>query len=127
MPLLNSTPPPGAGTHRQRCGGEVLVPVFNARTPYAVNSTLVTSVASVSDVSSIDWSGAVNVSSPNYPLNYANNMDCVWTLRAVDVPATRESDGYRLLVDMADVALEWHSYCTWDSLTLAQVSSRVVW
>ena len=123
VPLLNSTTPPGADT--QRCGGEVLVPVSDASALYAVNSTLVTSVASASDAASIDWSGAVNVSSPNYPHNYENNMDCVWTLRAVDGPATRKSVGYRLLVHMADVALEWHSYCAWDSLTLYERASIV--
>lgn len=48
MPLLNSTPP------EQRCGGEELVPVFDAIALYAVNSTVVTSVGSPNDVASID-------------------------------------------------------------------------
>ena len=62
-------------------------------------------------------SGALNAStnastltSPNYPNDYPNGVDCVWYITA---PV-----GFHIWLNVTDLLTESHSSCGFDSLTL---------
>lgn len=53
---------------------------------------------------------AQNISSPSWPLNYDNGMDCTWTIRSVG--------GARIQFIMQEMDIESASNCVYDSLKI---------
>ena len=50
------------------------------------------------------------LTSPNFPGNYPNSLDCVWHIRA--------EPGFQVFLDVHSIRTETHPLCNYDRLTL---------
>ena len=54
-----------------------------------------------------------NLSSPNYPQNYAHGLNCRWLIEAPSTPYPKQ-----VLLQVHDVSIEAHAQCQYDYLEL---------